>query len=276
MEPGHRDSRFARPLFACGGRPKTADRKECGRRRARSAVWLLALAVAPFGQVRADGNAFFELSGGFKSGDFGTAVRSDLLYVAPAVGYLTPSYDFSATVPYLRLTTDGGTDAGETSATESGIGDIVARAGKVLAPEAFDELSLYGSVAVKLPTADEAKGLGTGETDLGAFLAARWPLGNLRLNLQGGYIKSGLGHSEGLRDVFLYSAGLSGAATRAHWYVSLDGRTALVQGTRAPLEISGGSLYALGGRYFLKGAAFAGLNEGGPAYGVAGGIVRMF
>ncbi|MFA5937722.1 MAG: hypothetical protein WC809_00075 [Sinimarinibacterium sp.] len=272
MEPGHRDSRFARLLFSSVGRRITADRKECGRWRARSAAWLLALAVAPFGQVRANGNAFVELSGGFKSGDFGTAVRSDLRYVAPAVGYLAPGYDFSATVPYLRLNTD----SGGTSATESGIGDIVARAGKVLAPDAFDELSLYGSVAVKLPTADEDKGLGTGETDLGAFLAARWPLGNLRLNLQGGYIKSGLGHSEGLRDVFLYSAGLSGATTRAHWYVSLDGRTALVQGARAPLEISGGSLYALGGRYFLKGSAFAGLNEGGPAFGVAGGIVRMF
>lgn len=241
-------------------------------RMARWAQWLFVLVVAPVAHAAPGGDAFFELSGGFKSGDFGTAVRSDLTYVAPAAGYVTPDYDLNATIPYLRLTTEDSA----TSSSESGLGDIVARAGRVLLPEAVGDFSVYGALALKLPTADETRGLGTGETDLGAFLSARRPLGKLRLNLQTGYIKSGLTQMEGLRGVFLYGAGLSAVADRTHWQVSLDGRTSLVHGARAPLEISAGALHALGGRYFAKVSAFAGLNDGGPAFGVGTGLVWVF
>lgn len=266
MPLGQRESREAdRRVASAGGGMKA-------RRKASFTVWLLALAAAPFATAWAGGNAYVELSGGFKSGDFGTAVRSDLSYVAPSAGYVAPDYDFSATVPYLRLTQDG-SGAGP---TESGVGDVVVRGGRVLSPGALGEGILYGSVALKLPTADEGRALGTGATDLGAFLSARWPLDELRLNLQGGYIKSGLGRADNLRDVILYGAGVSAGADRIHWYGSLDGRTALVHGARSPLELAAGCLYAVGGRYFLKGSAFVGLNEGGPGFGIAGGIVRVF
>lgn len=149
-------------------------------------------------------------------------------------------------------------------------------AGASLLPDRSSTWSLYASTAVKLPTADADKGLGTGETGLGAFLSMRRSLGGLNLGLQGGYIKSGLDDSAGLRDVFLYGAQLSGAVHRARWYASLDGRTPLVHGARAPLEIGAGGLYALRGAYFLKGSAFIGLNEGGPATGLGLGLVRVF
>lgn len=235
------------------------------------AACFLSLAMAPGLHAATGGNAYVELGSGFKSGDFGTAVRSDLFYVAPTGGYLAPRYDLSVTVPYLRLTTDG--PAGST--TESGVGDVVARAGAVLLPDA-ERLAIYGSLALKLPTADEDRGLGTGETDIGAFLSARHTRGNLRFSLQGGYIKTGFAHMDSLRDVFLYGAGLSAQAGRSHVYASLDGRTPLVDGARAPLEIGAGGLYPLSRRYWIKGSAFAGLNEGGPAFGVGMGVVRAF
>lgn len=232
----------------------------------------LALVTASAVQAAPDGDAYLELSSGFKSGDFGTTVRSDLYYVAPAGGYVATDYDVSATVPFLRLTTEGPGTAG----AESGLGDIVLRGGRILSADAAGDFSLYGALALKLPTADEARGLGTGETDLGAFLSARRALGRLRFNVQGGYIKTGLAHMGGLRDVLLYGAGLSTVAGRGHAHVSLDGRTPLVHGARSPLEISAGGLYPLGDRYWVKGSAFGGLNEGGPAFGVGIGVVRVF
>lgn len=237
----------------------------------RWAACLLGLAMAPGLHAATDGKAYLEFASGFKSGDFGTAVRSDLYYVAPSAGYVAPRYDLSATASYLRLTADG--PAGST--TESGLGDIVARAGAVLSPDAGN-FSAYGALALKIPTADEDRGLGTGETDIGVFLSARYALGSLRLGLQGGYLKTGLAHMDALRDVFLYGAGLSATAGRGQVYASLDGRTPLVDGARAPLEIGAGGLYPLGSRYWIKGSAFAGLNEGGPAFGVGMGVVRAF
>lgn len=236
------------------------------------AAGVLSLAIAPVLHAASGGDAYFEVGTGFKSGDFGTAVRSDLFYVAPSAGYVAPRYDLNATVPYLRLTTDSPTGSG----TESGLGDIVTRVGAVLSPNT-GAFSFYGALALKVPTADEERGLGTGQTDIGAFLSARRALGRLRLSLQGGYIKTGLAHMDNnLRDVFLYGAGLSTVAGHGHLYASLDGRTPLVDGARAPLEISAGGLYPVGNRYWVKGSAFAGLNEGGPAFGVGIGVARMF
>lgn len=237
-------------------------------------TWFLILAIAPGLHAAQGGDAYFELGSGFKSGDFGTAVRSDLFYVAPSAGYVAPRYDFSATVPYLRLTTQSPAASG----TESGLGDIVVRAGAVLFPDGSRDLSMYGALALKLPTADEARSLGTGETDVGVFLSARRRVRGMQLNLQGGYIKTGLAHMDGdrLRDVLLYGAGVSAVTGRSHVYVALDGRTPLVQGARSPLEIGIGGLHPLGTRYWLRGSAFAGLNEGGPAFGVGMGMVRVF
>lgn len=240
-------------------------------RAVRAAMAGLLGLTAPLTSA-APGAAYAELSGGFKSGDFGTATRSDLYYLAPAAGYVTPDLDLSVTVPYLRLTTE----TGGVSGTEAGLGDILARGGASLFPGLSDTYSLYGALAVKLPTADETRGLGTGEADIGAFLSLARNAGGLRLTLQGGYIKTGLMHSDGLRDVLLYGAALSSFTGRLHGYLSLDGRTPLASGARAPLEVSVGALYALSPRYFVKASSFRGLNDGGPAVGVALGIVRAF
>lgn len=71
----------------------------------------------------------------------------------------------SEAAPLLSLTekTSG------SSTTEMELGDVVLRAGAVLLAATSAGSSVNGSAAMKLPTADEAKGLGTGQTDYGAF-----------------------------------------------------------------------------------------------------------
>ncbi|HWR86922.1 MAG TPA: transporter, partial [Acidiferrobacterales bacterium] len=190
--------------FAAGGAPP-AGRCRVAPRHRRAVVVFLVLGLAVFSRasLAADGQVYLALDGGVQAGDFGTPVRNTLYSVAPTLGYVAKDYDLSVTAPYLSLTQS---TAGQ-SVTESGLGDIVARAGYVLVPERESGLSLNGALAVKLPTADDAKGLGTGKADVGATLMLGQRLGPVRLSLLGGYIKVGDPAGQDYNDVYLYGAG---------------------------------------------------------------------
>jgi len=247
---------------------------EASRRAGRWAVLVpsvLACVLLAAPVSAADGRYYFELGAGFKTGDFGTPTKSDLYYLSPALGYVAPRYDVSVTVPYLSLTTE---TAGQ-STTETGVGDVIARGGRELLPEGGD-VSLYGSLAVKLPTADETKGLGTGEADVGAFATLSREVDGMRLSLLGGYIKVGDPPGADLDDVLLYGVGLSGLRDRTHLYGTLEGRTASVPGADDPLEVNAGFFHPLNPRHWMKGNAFVGLNDGGPDWGVSLGFVQWF
>src|SRR5512143_830326 len=137
---------------------------------------LILIGMMPFTAWATEGRGYLDMTGGYKTGDFGTTTTSDLFYLSPALGYVTPNYDMSITIPYLFLTNK---TAGQ-STTEEGIGDIFLHGGYVFLPETDNGYSLYGSVSVKLPTADKDKGLGTGETDYGGFLSAGKRIGQNR------------------------------------------------------------------------------------------------
>jgi len=148
---------------------------------------LLLIGLLPITAGAADGRGYLDFNGGYKTGDFGTATKSSLYYFSPALGFVTPDHDVSVTLPFLFLTskTAGLTD------TEEGLGDIILRGGMVLVPEHGSGFSLTGSLAVKVPTADEKKGLGTGETDYGGSVAFRQRIGQNRFTLSAGCIKVG-------------------------------------------------------------------------------------
>lgn len=259
--------------------PRLAPRRRSrARGRTRAAVRWTVLVLPVFAFVlpalpvpAADGRYYVGLDAGFKTGDFGTPTRSDLYYLSPALGYVAPRYDVSVTVPYLSLTTE---TAGQ-STTETGVGDVIARGGRELLPAGGD-LSLYGSLAVKLPTADETKGLGTGEADVGGFASLSRELGRVRLSLLAGYIKVGDPPGADLDDVLLYGVGLAGARGATRLYGSLEGRTASVPGADDPLEVNAGFFHPLNPRHWMKGSAFVGLNDGGPDWGVSLGFVQWF
>jgi hypothetical protein len=255
-----------------GRRPVLATRNGAARSRTNLVALCFALlsALAAGLAGAQEGRAYFELNGGFRTGDFGTTTRSDLLYLAPTFGYAAPRYDYSVTVPYLSLTSR--TASGST--TQSGIGDTVARGGRELA--AGTDWSLYGSLAVKLPTADEERGLGTGEADLGAFATFSRDFGSVRLSLLGGTIQTGDPPAQTLTDLWLYGIGLATWAGATRLYGSIEGRTASVPGAPNPLEVYVGAMHPLSARQWLTGTAFGGLNDGGPRYGASIGFVHWF
>lgn len=235
-------------------------------------IALMLIILSPLPAGAENGRSYLEMSGGFKTGDFGTTTRSELYYISPTIGYVSPQYDVSVTVPYLNIAnkTNGATTS------ESGTGDVILRGGRMFVPEGDGGFSLDGALAVKLPTADKNKGLGTGETDYGAFLSVHQRFDKTKLSLMTGYIKVEEPPSVNYNDIYLYGVGIARIIGRTELYTSFEGRRAMVPGAKNPQEINVGFFHILNAVYAIKGSAFSGLNNGGPDFGLSAGIVVWF
>jgi len=119
----------------------------------------------------------FSVSTGFdySSGKYGTSSSTHILYIPVSVKYEADRTRFKLTVPYLRISGEGNVVSAEGSQvdlsnagirrTDSGLGDVVASAFGTLIPEAGNWPWVDLGVKIKFGTADEIKGLGTGEND---------------------------------------------------------------------------------------------------------------
>jgi hypothetical protein len=245
------------------------------RFRLRAVLFLLAVITVSLFQRPAgaqEGREYLEVDGGFKTGDFGTLTRTDLTYFSAVLGYVSPVYDVSVTLPYLFLSYSTG---GRTS-SENGNGDVLLRAGMVLLSEGKSGLSFDGSLGVKLPTASDTKGLGTGKTDYGAFIGLHQRMGRYKVTLNGGYIKVGQPSNFSYNDIYLYDVGISRVFDFTEVYAYFEERRAVVPGAKNPEEINIALLHVLNAEYAVKGSAFKGLNNGGPDFGFNAGLVRWF
>ncbi|HET7662997.1 MAG TPA: transporter [Rhodanobacteraceae bacterium] len=159
----------------------------------------------------------------YSSGKYGTDTTTDIWYVPLSFGYNTGKWRFKVTVPYIRISGNGnvvpgvgrvdnrnplglghgrgllapgngGSGTGTTqtgSSSASGLGDVVAQASYNLF---YDKSSRFGmdlGAKVKFGTADENKGLGTGQNDYGLNLDAYKGIGNWTLFGGVGYMTYG-------------------------------------------------------------------------------------
>lgn len=239
--------------------------RRCGRSPDLRVFW-------PAAARALEGRGYLELDAGYETGDFGTPTTANLFSLSPTLGYVTPRYNLSVTVPFLSLTEK----TGGSSTSGTGLGDVVLRAGGLLLPETGGGLSISGASAVKLPTADEAKGLGTGQTDYGVFAGLHQRLLGLKFSLTGGYIVTGNPAGTTYKDTPLVGIGVSRVFGTMNVFASLDGRGATVSGAKDPIEASLGAFHLFNRDYGLKGSATFGLNNGGPAFGAILGVVRWF
>lgn len=150
---------------------------------ATKAFVIASLVLAGMGYSKASSaeDAFWQTYVGFdfSSGKYGESSTTEMLYLPLIVKYQTFPLSFKATVPYLHISGPvsavGGFDGIEITDTTSssdneirnvsGLGDV-----QLSASWAMDTLWNHAPYAdlvakVKLPTADEDKGLGTGELD---------------------------------------------------------------------------------------------------------------
>ena len=124
----------------------------------------------------------------YTTGKFGASENTDTVYVPLVVKHETGKWIFRGTIPYLRISGPGnvigggpdrvvvpGLDTGRR--TETGLGDIVLSGFYNIKDERSGGFGVDLGAKVKLPTADEQKGLGTGETDYAFQADFFMPLG---------------------------------------------------------------------------------------------------
>ena len=244
------------------------------QRRSFRRILLSAGLVALPSMARAgDPSLYLEGGLGAKQGDFGSPTLSRLGLAYGTLGYASDRFDLSLSVPYLRLQTSGGGQ----DTTASGLGDVLVRGVRRLVPETESGFSLDGALAVKFPTADQAKGLGTGQLDVGGFLGLHQRWDRIQATLIGGWIQgqpgdalSGAATADG---IYTAGVGLTYLTERGRYSVAYEARGAQYAGVPAPREASLGLFRMLTERLALKGSFILGLNDGSPRTSVGLGVV---
>ena len=123
--------------------------------------------------MAADGYLNLTAGAEYTSGDYGGSESIDEWYLPFTGRYTTDRYTFRLTIPYLRVTAPEGTLSGTTlpdtgaRITEDGLGDIIAGVTyrDALNTDISSDVTLDFTAKVKFGTADETRGLGTGEND---------------------------------------------------------------------------------------------------------------
>lgn len=232
----------------------------------------ITLLFSTFPALGANGNAYLGLSAGYRSGDFGTAVTSNLYDITPELGYVTARYEAGIALPLLILNSEGG----GTSTTDAGIGDMVVRGSATAWESSNSKTRLNIGAAVKFATGDEDKGLGTGGTNYGGFVSINHVVSGNTVSLMTGYISTGSPDGVSYDDVVPYGVSIQHAFNRTHVYTSLQGQTSAVPGVQDPLEWDVGFFHILNADYVIKTDGFIGLSDGSPAFGINAGFIRWF
>ncbi|HWP35215.1 MAG TPA: transporter, partial [Thermodesulfobacteriota bacterium] len=258
---------------------------------------LLGLLVAvglPAAGRAAEPRFQFRASAIFETGRFGTRTTTNTLFVPFTLRYLGRTFDLGVTVPVLRQESGPGVIAVEgvptvvreeeeeedaalpgappraARRTASGLGDVVLRGRYYLTDERGPLPALTPFARVKFPTADETRGLGTGELDYGFGVELDKRLGRAGLFADFGYTVRGDPPGLELRNQFAYGAGLAVDLTSTlRPSLSVEGRTAAVRGRADPLDLFLDLAYRLSPTSTLTAGVSVGLSNGSPDLGVS-------
>ena len=203
----------------------------------------------------------------YSSGDYGDTVDTDFLAVPVGIKYQGDKWYVKASTAYLDvegpsgvIPGDGGvSNPGGAVTSRSGIGDTWIAAGYSLG---IGDSTWFDAVGkVKLPTASEAKALGTGTTDFvaqGEFLHS---LGNVSVSAYGGRRFNGSSDVFDLRDVWLGGAGVYVNADRVMLGLDYDFRQGSTGTSPDISELTGSLTYKLSDSLRLQGYGYTGLAE---------------
>lgn len=224
-----------------------------------------------------------KLGATWEEGDFGTSETTRSLYVPVTLRYLGEHFDVSVTVPFVYLdaprdvTLVEGTpqltdEAAAGRESNAGPGDTIFK-GRYFVVDDPGPGSWMPTLApflkVKLPTADEDEGLGTGEADWGLGLEWDKQFGRVFIFGDVAYTFMGDPPDTEFRDRPAASVGVGMEATEAATVsVLLDWRRALISGNDDPLDLLGVVTLRLSRTVRLSPYALIGLSDGSPDYGV--------
>jgi len=247
------------------------------------AVLAAPLAFLFSSQAPADTQPEIRFLPAYFSGDFGTGISTATTYL-PLIFILGSSrQEARLTVPFLSVTTSQpvtfvgheiiprGT-GGRTS--ESGIGDVVAQEEYFFLEGGRRRPWISGLFRIKVPTADDTRGLGTGEWDYGPGAALIQPLG-AKWNLLGEaqYILRGDPPGRDFRNTWWLSGGLqkklSGSTSASLYYERLQ---SVLPGRPDLVDLIVGYDHSFARRLTLRTSVFVGLSESAEDYGLSAGF----
>lgn len=180
---------------------------------------------------------------------------------------------YSYTGGSAALTTGGVADE-----SVSGLGDITLTGGYALVQDSDATPYIRPTFYVKFPTADDAKGLGTGKFDVGPGLAVSKWLGNWQPFAEGRYIFQGASYDEtGALNFLTADAGV-GYSWGESLFTSVCGRSGsrLFDGMEAPLEARLKVVWRFGERTYTEAYALKGFSDGSPDYGGGVSVFKEF
>lgn len=218
----------------------------------------------------------------YEEGDYDTGDTTELWRIPFSVSYSTEKWYLNATIPYLSAESDGAlvvrssthhisTRPARRGRTESGLGDITLSATRYLAYNRERNLEPFVRGRIKLGTADEDDGLGTGESDVaGEFGVNIWRKPN-RYYAALGYELVGDPPGVDYDNVFYAYTGVSRRLNeRQRIGVDLYYSESSTPGFDDALELSGYVNQRLDAQRTLHAYLLAGLTDGSPDWG--GGV----
>ncbi len=220
-------------------------------------------AIAP--HVWLEGQLRLETNSPLFNGDEG---ERRLLGTILALG-LTEELEMGLTLGLVNLDPDN-------SGSESGLSDM-----QIYAKYRINELPLSVTIGgiVKIPTADEDEGLGTGEVDIEGFIAVRKSYGHVDLIGNGGVRFNQdpeIGSIDG-RTSILLGGGAIIAVTRTlynSWELNFESKR-YDQGDSIA-TLTPGLMWRLGDRGLIRAGIGLGLTDGAPDFEAIGGFVLSY
>jgi hypothetical protein len=190
------------------------------------------------------------------------------LYLSATTG-LIPNLDVTASLPYLIVSPDEGDG-------ENGLGvylkwNFLAGDEKAYIP------SLAVKGGVKIPTADEDKGLGSGEVDWFVGLVAGSTFGPLSVYANLAYTIVGEPSGVSLDNIFSYGLALEYALNESFTLVAeANGATAPADGADSSLSFLGGAVYSITEALSVDAGVRFGVGDDDPDWVIEGGVAYSY
>ncbi len=248
----------------------------------------LPLALLLSAPARAEIDSDVRLLPAYFTGEFGSGIRTDITYIPLILTARTERQEFRLTVPFLSISTSEpvtftggeviggppGGKGGRGSTTESGLGDVLVQEEVYFVEGSAVRPWISGIAYVKLPTADETKGLGTGQADYGPGAAIIQPLGrHLTLMADARYVFRGRPAGTDYRNTLWLSAGvqhrLSAVSSISLFY---DDRQSVLSTRENLRDVSLGYDRHLSGSVVFRSAVYAGLSNTAEDFGFSAGF----
>jgi Putative MetA-pathway of phenol degradation len=219
----------------------------------------------------------------YSTGDYGSTIDTRITTLEATARYETGRMVYRASVPWLTVKGDTGVIPGigqasgapVRSGSASGLGDIVLSAAYSAYYERATTLGVDLTGKLKLPTADESEGLGTGEPDF-AFLVDLYRSFDRVTGFAGiGYHIMGDSPRFPLENAWSANVGATYRLdARDTVGALLDGRQRVIAGGSRTRELMGFWMHRLEGLWRSQVYGLIGLADGSPDWGFGLSLAR--